>query len=105
MKAWLAAIAVPVIVAAAFAHAQARKQLAEPVAEPATHARDFDLRLPSDRQPSRFSHGTIAEQDVAPNMSFNIGFADMLMRKKRALRIDEGPTPSRRPAVSFRLKF
>ena len=59
----------------------------------------FDRPLP-------LVQGMIAQQDLAPNAFVGVGLANLYGRKKRGdARITDPPVKSKKPAVSFVLKF
>jgi hypothetical protein len=109
VRKWLAAAAVLPLVATTAARAQ-MKRLAP--ADVTDVARDHTLDLRISRQqgnerPLPLVRGMIAQQDVAPNAFIGVGLANMYGRKKGNpnLRLGDPPAPSRKPAVTFVLKF
>ncbi len=72
--------------------------------------RVLDLRLSEElgsRQRLTFSPGMILRRDLAPNAAIGLGLASMYGKKKASgdSRADSRPGRSRRPAVTFQLKF
>jgi hypothetical protein len=105
MRMWLAPAAVLPLIVASTAHAQMKELAAAPPGAPAARAPYFRL-VPQQPYPgAQFTTGTLVEQDLAPNAAFNVGMSEILGRKKRALTGNEDPVRSRKPAVSFVLKF
>ncbi|MFL6731436.1 MAG: hypothetical protein ACJ8EH_12980 [Sphingomicrobium sp.] len=108
MRKWLAvAVGSPLFVATA-AHAQ-MKELAAPVVADVAKSHEIDLRLSQQQgieHPLLLIQGMIAQQELAPNASVGVGLANMYGRKKGpAPRLGDPPTRSKKPAVSFVLKF
>src|SRR5689334_23000375 len=108
MRKWLAvAVGLPLFVAAA-AHAQ-MKGLSAPVVAGGAKAHEIDLGLLRQQgieHPLQLVQGMIAQKDLAPNASVGLGLANMYGRKKGvAPRVGDPPTRSKKPAVSFVLKF
>jgi hypothetical protein len=109
MREWLPVVAVlPLIAAAAAAHAQAKRFTPGQVASVArNHA--VDLRLSRQQgfdHPLPLMRGTILQQGVADNAFVGVGLANIYGRKKRADPwITDRPPRSRKPAVSFTMKF
>ena len=92
---------------ASAAHAQ-MKELAPADAASISRAHTIDLRIAQQQGfdgPLPLMRGMIAQQDIATNALVGVGLANIYGRKKRGLRINEGPTLSRKPAVTFVLKF
>jgi hypothetical protein len=107
MGKWLAVAAVLPLMAAPAAHAQMKGLAATEVAS-VSRAHAIDLRIAEQKgydRPLPLMNGMIAQQDVAPNTFIGIGLADMYGRKKGGLRINEAPPRSRKPAVTFVVKF
>lgn len=108
MRYWLAvAVFLPVLAPTA-AHAQMKGLIPVDVAGIARgHA--IDLRLSQTHgfdRPLPLVSGMIAEQDFAPNAFVGIGLANLYGRRKRGdARITDPPVRSRKPAVTFVLKF
>ena len=106
MTKWLAIAAVPALIASAGASAQLSGQL---VAAQAT-TRALDLRLSQELGATRSApliRSMLLRQDIAPNAAFGLGLANIYAKRKGSadLRIGD-PTPhSRKPAVTFILKF
>ena len=107
MQRWLIIVAVWPLAAATAANAQANR--AFEVREPAHHPRTIDLRLVQEPSLNRVdppSTGLLAETEVAPNA--RLGFRMMTVSRPRLgpeWRIDGRSTRSRKPAVSFSLRF
>jgi hypothetical protein len=107
MREWLAVAAALPLFAATAAHAQMKGLMP---AEVAGVARDraLDLRLSQQHgydRPLPLVRGIIAQQDVADNAFVGVGLANMYGRKKGGLRLDDPPVLSRKPAVTFVVKF
>jgi hypothetical protein len=106
MREWLAVAAFPLFAATA-AHAQV-KALTAPGVAAVSRNHALDLRISQQRgydRPLPLVRGMIAQQDFATNAFVGFGLADMYRRKKRSLRADGAPVRSRKPAVTFVLKF
>ena len=107
MQRWLIIVAVWPLAAATAANAQANR--AFEVREPAHRSRTIDLRLVQEPSLNRVdppSTGLLAETEVAPNA--RLGFRMMTVSRPRLgpeWRIDGRSTRSRKPAVSFSLRF
>ena len=108
MGKWLAVAAVLPLTVAAAAQAQMKGLAPADVASVARN-RTLDLRISQQRgfdRPSALVNGMLVHQDVAPNASVGLGLANMYGRKKgSSLRIGDQPTRSKKPAVSFSLRF
>jgi hypothetical protein len=107
MRYWLAVAVLPLLASTA-AHAQMKGLLPPDVAGVARdHA--LDLRLAQQQgfdRPLPLVRGMIAEHDFAPNALVGIGLANLHGRKKRGdARIADPPTRSKKPAITFVLKF
>jgi hypothetical protein len=106
MRKWLAIAAVSALTVSTGAMAQSSGTLV------ATHAttRALDLRLSQEiggTRPAPLIRSMVLRQDIAPNATFGIGLANIYAKRKGSadLRIGD-PTPhSRKPAVTFILKF
>lgn len=106
MVKWLTAV-VLAFSAASAAHAQLKGMALPDIADVA-RTRTLDLRLMQERgvtRPAPLVDGMIARRGVAPNMFVGFGFARMYGRKKRGdSRVSDQPS-TRKPAVTFVLKF
>jgi hypothetical protein len=106
MRKWLAVAAVPALIASAGASAQSSGQI---VAAQAT-TRALDLRLSQElgaNRPVPLIRSMLLRQEIAPNAAFGVGLANIYAKRKGSadLRIGD-PTPhSRKPAVTFVVKF
>lgn len=108
MRTWASAAAVIPLLWAAAAQAQEMKGLL--ASDPAAVARRriVDLRLDrqhgnDDRSP--FIRRMLVQQGVSQNAFLGVGLAQMFSRKKRGARVGDAPVSSRKPAVSFVVKF
>ena len=108
MGKWLAVAAVLPLTVATAAHAQMKGLAPADVANVA-RSHVLDLRISQQRgfdRPPALVNGMLIQQGVAPNASVGLGLANMYGRKKGSnLRIGDQPTRSKKPAVSFNLKF
>ena len=109
MRLWLAIAAVLPFVAATGAHAQMKGLVVTDVARVAT-TRALDLRLSQELgnpQPTPLIRGIVIQQDIAPNAMVGIGLANIYARRKGASewRVGESGPRTRKPAVTFVLKF
>jgi hypothetical protein len=109
MREWLAVAAVMPLFAATGAQAQMKGLTTNVVAEVA-RTRALDLRLSQElgaQRPLPLVRGMIVARDVAPNALVGLGLANMYTRKKLGsnARGEDRPTRSRKPAVTFVLKF
>lgn len=109
MREWVAVVAVLPLIAATGAQAQMKGMTADVVAEVAK-TRALDLRLSQElgaQRPLPLVRGMIIARDVAPNALVGLGLANMYTRKKLGsnARGEDRPTRSRKPAVTFVLKF
>ena len=108
MRYWLAvAVFLPVLASTA-AHAQMKGLIPADVAGVArNHAVDLRLsQMHGFERPLPLLNGLIAEQDFAPNAFVGVGLANIYGRKKRGdARTTDPPVRSRKPAVTFVLKF
>ena len=108
MGKWLAVVVVLPLAVATAANAQ-MKGLAP--ADVASVARSHTLDLGISQQqgvdrPMSLVRGMIVQRDVAPNTAIGVGLANMHGRKKGSnLRIGDPPARSRKPAVTFQMKF
>lgn len=108
MGKWLAVAAVLPFTVATTANAQIRSLAPADVASVA-RSRTLDLRISQQQgfdRPPALVNGMLVRQDVAPNASVGLGLANMYGRKKGSnLRVGDRPTRSKKPAVSFNLRF
>ena len=109
MREWLAVVAVMPLVAATGAQAQMKGLTSGVIAEVA-RTRALDLRLSQEigtQRPLPMVRGMILGHDLAPNTMVGLGLADMYTRKKLGsnARGEDRPSRSRKPAVTFVLKF
>jgi hypothetical protein len=69
----------------------------------------LDLRLSQQQgvvAPLSLVRGMIVQHDIAPNTAVGVGLANMYGRKKgSSLRIGDSPARSRKPAVTFQMRF
>jgi hypothetical protein len=92
------------------AGAQQMKGLAAHDIAAVARTRALDLRIsPQDPLPlpRRFAGGMLVSREVAPNAMLGLGLANLYGRKKSGsdVRISGGPGRSRKPAVTFVMKF
>ena len=109
MREWLAFATVIPLFAATGAQAQMKELTTGMVAEVAK-TRALDLRLSQElgaQRPVPLVGGMIVSRGVAPNALVGVGLANMYTRKKLGsnARGEDRPTRSRKPAVTFVLKF
>jgi|SRR3954463_7547893 hypothetical protein len=108
MVRWLAVAAVSPLIVATAAHAQTKGLAPVDVASVA-RSHTIDLRISQQQgfdRPLPLVQGMLAHQDVAPNAMVGLGLANIYARKKgQNLRVGDTPTRSRKPAVTFVLKF
>lgn len=109
MREWLAFAVVVPLFAATGAQAQMRGLTTDMVADVA-RTRALDLRLSQElgsQRPLPMVRGMIVTRDVAPNALVGLGLANMYTRKKLGsnARGEDRPSRSRKPAVTFVLKF
>jgi hypothetical protein len=108
MVRWLAVAAVSPLIVATAAHAQ-MKGLAPVDVASVARSHTIDLRISQQQgfdRPLPLVQGMLAHQDVAPNAMVGLGLANIYARKKgQNLRVGDTPTRSRKPAVTFVLKF
>jgi hypothetical protein len=106
MTKWLAIAAAPALIASAGVSAQSSGKL---VAAQAT-TRALDLRLSQElgaTRPTPLIRSILLRQDLGPNAAFGVGLANIYAKRKGStdLRIGEPAPHSRKPAVTFVLKF
>ena len=109
MREWLAVAAALPLFAATGAQGQMKGLTADVVAEVAK-TRALDLRLSQElgaERPLPLVRGMIVARDLTPNTLVGLGLANMYTRKKLGsnARGEDRPTRSRKPAVTFVLKF
>ena len=110
MGKWLAVTAVLTLTVATAAHAQMQMKGLTPI-DVANVARNhaLDLRISQQQgvaRPSALVSGMLVQQGVASNTAIGLGLANMYSRKKgSSLRIGDPPARSKKPAVSFIMKF
>jgi hypothetical protein len=110
MREWLVFAAFVPIVSATAAQAQMKGLNPGVVAEVA-RTRALDLRLNQEQGAARPSplvlRGMLISRDVAPNALVGLGLANTYTRKKLGsnARGEDRPSRSRKPAVTFVLKF
>jgi hypothetical protein len=108
MRKWLAVAAVPPLLAAGAVHAQ-MKGLAPADVAGVARSHTLDLRLLEQRgfdRPLPLVQGMIAQQDIASNATVGLGLANLYGRKKgQSFRVGDTPTRSKKPAVTFVMKF
>lgn len=108
MRKWVSAAAVMPLIWAAAAQAQAMKGLLATDVAAVARDRALDLRLyqqQGSQHPSGLIRGMLVQQGVAENAFVGVGLADMYGRKKSGVRFGNAPVRSRKPAVSFVMKF
>ena len=109
MRKWVSAAAVMPLFWAAAAQAQAMKGLLAVDVAAVARNRELDLRLYQQQgieQPSALIRGMLVQQGVGDNAFLGVGLAEMYGRKKSGLRSgNDAPVRSRKPAVSFVMKF
>jgi hypothetical protein len=106
MRMWASAAAVMPLLWAAAAQAQAMKGLL--ATDVVAYQRIVDLRLYPQQghdNPSSFIRGMLVQQGILQNAFVGVGIAEMYGRKKRGARLGDAPIASRKPAVSFVVKF
>jgi len=108
MLRWLAVAAVSPLIVATGAHAQ-MKGLAPADVAGVARSHTIDLRISEQQgfdRPLPLVRGMLAHKDVAPNALVGVGLANMYARKKgQNLRVGDAPSRSRKPAVTFIMKF
>ena len=107
MGKWLVVAAVVLMAGSAGAKAQMKSLSAIDVASVA-RTRTLDLRLTP--QFGTEAHvplvpSMLLRRDVAPNAAFGVGLANIYSKRRGAMRPDDPPARSRKPAVTFVLKF
>jgi hypothetical protein len=108
MRMWVSAAAVMPLVWAAAAQAQAMKGLLAADVAAVARGRTVDLRLYQQHGidgPSPLIGGMLVQQGVARNAFVGVGLAQMYGRKRGGARSGNAPVASRKPAVSFVMKF
>jgi hypothetical protein len=105
---WLAVAAVSPLIVATAAHAQ-MKGLAPADVASVARSHTLDLRISQQQgfdRPLPLVEGMLAHGELAPNAMLGVGLANMYGRKKgQNLRTGDQPTRSKKPAVTFVLKF
>lgn len=108
MRKWLAFAAVLPLMSATAAYAQ-MKGLAPADVASVARTQELDLRVSQQQgfeRPQMLVQGMLVRQDVAPNAHVGVGLANMYGRKKGGnFRPGDPPARSRKPAVTFVLKF
>ena len=108
MRKWLAVAGIVPFLTATAGHAQMNGVSPADVASVA-RTRTIDLRLTEQQgydRPMPLMRSMIAQQGVGPNAFVGIGLANIYSRKKGSnLRIGDPPQHSRKPAVTFVMKF
>lgn len=108
MGKWLAVAAVLPFTVATAAHAQMKGIAPADVASVA-RSHTLDLRISQQRGvagPLPLVRGMIVQRELAPNTAIGLGLANMYGRKKgSSLRIGDQPARSRKPALTFLMKF
>src|SRR3954451_8044918 len=107
MGKWLVVAAVVLMAGSTGAKAQMKSLSAIDVASVA-RTRTLDLRLAP--QYGTQNHvplvpSMLLHQDVAPNAAFGLGLANIYAKRRGAVRPDDAPARSRKPAVTFVMKF
>lgn len=109
MKLWLGIAVVLTLAGAPPAHAQ-MKGLAPGEISNVARTRALDLRVsqaPGFERTEPLMRGVIVRHEFAPNAHVGLGLSNVYTKKKSASdwRIGERPARSRKPAVTFVLKF
>ena len=108
MREWLAILAIAPLIAAAPVHAQMKGLSPGDIASVA-RTRTIDLRLSQEIGPQRplpLMRGMIIRHDFAPNATVGIGLANIYSKRSGSdLRLGERPSRSKKPALTFVLKF
>jgi hypothetical protein len=109
MGKWLGLLALLPLAAATVAHAQMKGVASADVASVARN-HQLDLRLSQQQgndHPLPLMRGMIVQQDVAPNAIVGLGLANIYGRRKSgaSARLGDVPARSRKPAVTFIMKF
>jgi hypothetical protein len=104
---WLVVAAVVLMAGSTGAKAQMKSLSAIDVASVA-RTRTLDLRLGP--QFGTETHvplvaSMLLRQDVTPNAAFGVGLANIYSKRRLSQRPDDPPASSRKPAVTFLLKF
>lgn len=109
MRIWLAFAALLPIASGASAQAQTNAFTLTEIANVA-RTRTIDLRVSQQQgynRPLPLMRGFTVQQGIAPNAAVGVGLANIYGRPKSGsnLRVGERPPRSRKPAVTFILKF
>ena len=109
MGKWLALMAALALDGATGAHAQLNGLSTADVASVA-RSHQIDLRVSEQQgydRPLPLVQGMLVRRDMAPNAFMGIGLANLYGRKKSSTNARPGdpPTRSKKPAVTFVLKF
>ena len=107
MRNWLAITAILPFAATTAGHAQ-MKGLALTEIPRVARSHELDLRIAQqhgNEGPVPLISGMVFQRDVSSNAFVGVGLANIYGRKKRTLRINDAPTQSRKPAVTFVMKF
>jgi hypothetical protein len=108
MARWLAIFAMLPLFAAAGAHAQVRPLIPNEIVVVArSHALDWRLAQEQGiERPLPLMRGMLVQKTVAPNAFLGVGLANLYGRKKGAdSNLGDRPARSRKPAVTFVMKF
>jgi len=108
MARWLAICAVFPLFAAGRAHAQVRPLIPNEIVVVArSHALDWRLAQEQGiERPLPLMRGMLVQKNVTPNAFFGVGLANLYGRKKGAdANLADRPARSRKPAVTFVMKF
>ena len=108
MTRWLAMAAILPLFAAAEARAQNRPVFPNEIVVVArTHVLDFRLAQEQGMErPLPLMRGMLVQKGVAPNAVIGVGLANIYGRKKGGdITLGDRPSRSRKPAVTFVLKF
>jgi hypothetical protein len=108
MQRWLAVAAALWLLAASGAQAQMNGLGAVEIAEVAKNHR-LDLRIPQssiDQRSIPLVQGMIVQRQLAPSATVGLGLGNFYARKRGGeFRLGDRPVRSRKPAVTFVLKF
>jgi len=108
MARWLAMFAMVPLFAAVGAHAQVRPLIPNEIVVVA-RSHVLDWRLAQEQgieRPLPLVGGMLVQKNVAPNAFFGVGLANLYGRKKGTEpNLGDRPTRSRKPAVTFVMKF
>ena len=107
MRKWVSAAAATPLIWAAAAQAQSMKGLMPADVAAVARNRTLDLRLyqqQGDERPSALVRGMLVQQGITANSFVGLGLAEMYGRKKGA-KFGNEPVRSRKPAVTFVMKF